>query len=112
MGENEDGVGGVGGIYFAKFDCEADGKLAIEGGVAGMTGGLLGVALLGGAIGYYWVAWRLSDVAIKRVLGGVGGGECEIVVGMRMGCCWDENDALLRLAHPMLELGLGFGFPL
>ena len=73
MGENEDGVGGVGGIYFAKFDCEADGKLAIEGRVAGMTGGLLGVALLGGAIGYYWVAWRLSDVAIKRVLGGCWG---------------------------------------
>ena len=46
-------------------------------------------------------------------LGGVvWGGECEIVVGMRVGCCCDENDALLRLAHPMLELGLGFGFPL
>lgn len=68
------GVGGVGGIYFAKFDCRADGKLAIGG-----------------------VVW---------------GGECEIVVGTRVGCCWDENDALLRLAHPTLELGLGFGFPL
>lgn len=42
-------------------------------GVPGMTGGLLGVALLGGAIGSYWGAWRLSDVAIKRVLGGVLG---------------------------------------
>ena len=37
----------------------------------GMTGGLLAAAMLGGAIGSYWGAWRLSNLAIKRVLGGV-----------------------------------------
>ena len=87
-------------------------------GVPGMTGGLLGVALLGGAllggaIGSYWVGLAVVGCSDQTGLGGVvWGGECEIVVGMRVGCCWDENDALLRLAHPTLELGLGFRFPL
>ena len=47
LAENEDGVGGVGGIYFAKFDCRADGKLAIGGGGAGDDGGIAGSGIAG-----------------------------------------------------------------
>ena len=113
LGTNEDGVGGVGGIYFAKFDCGADGKLAIGGGGAGDDGGIAGGGVAGR--GDRVLLGGLAVVGCSDQTGaggGVGGGEYEIVVGMRVGCCWDENDALLRLKHPTLELGLGFGFPL
>ena len=48
LGENEDGIGGVGGFYFAEFYCRADGKLAIGCGVAGDDGGIVVVGDSGG----------------------------------------------------------------
>lgn len=64
LGENEDGVGGVGGIYFAKFDCGADGKLAIMGGCAGDDGGIAGGGVAGRGV---------AGMGDRVLLGGLGG---------------------------------------
>ncbi len=84
LGQDENGVGGVGGIYFAKFDRGVDGKLAIGWGVAGDDGGIVfggddgrgDRVLLGG----------LAIVGFGDQTGvgwGVGGGGDEIAVGVR-----------------------------
>jgi uncharacterized protein len=41
------------------------------GSLPEITGQLLGLALLGGAIGSYWGAWKLPSEMIKRLLGAV-----------------------------------------